>query len=317
VSAFTAQLAHWLRDHHGITSVADLDRLGASRAQRRRLVDSGVLEAVHEGVYRVATAAPSFESQCAALCAADPSLVISCTSAGRLWRLRRCAAETDIHVMTARCTKPVLHGARVHRTTALPDADVVWRPDGIRLTSPPRTAFDLARHLGDLDLESVIEQLLERQHCVVPTLYAVGRRLCRRGRPGSERFARVVSSRPAWRRPADSHPEVALRAALERAGLRGLVTQPAVTLPNGARIHPDLGIPDAGFYIEIDDAAWHAGRLDAAYDKRRDRLLRATGATVERVDTEDIRRRLDVTVAELLATHLAWIGDGRRSDLRR
>jgi hypothetical protein len=316
VSAFTAELAHWVRDHHGVVATGDLDRFGIARAGRRRLVDAGILIAVHEGVYRCAATPVSFESRCAALCAADPSVVISCTSAGRLWGLRRCT-DSDLHVSTARRTKPVLDGARVHRTTSLPASDVVLRPDGIRVTSPPRTAFDLARHLHDLDLESVIEQLLDREYCIVPTLYAVGRRLRRRGRPGSVRFARVLASRPAWRRPADSHPEVALRAALERAGLRGLVIQPEVALPDGTTIHPDLGLPGDGFYIEIDDAEWHAGRLDAAYDKRRDRLLRATGATVERVDTSDLDGRLHTTVTELLAAHHSWRGRRHAAELRR
>jgi hypothetical protein len=318
VPTFTVRLAHWVRDHHGVVASDELARLGITDGQRRLLVESGVLTVVHEGVYQCAATPDSFESRCAALCAADASLVIACMSAGRLWGLRRCADAPDVHVMTARLTKPVLHGALVHRTSSLPPMDVVVWPDGIRVTSPPRTVFDLARHLGDLDLESVIEQVLDRRHCTVPTLYAVGRRLCRRGRPGSDRFARVMSSRPAWRRPADSHPEVVLRGALASAGLRGLVTQPAVKLPDGSVIHPDLGIPGDGFYIEIDDAAWHAGRLDAAYDRRRDRLVRLTGATVERVDTSDVTGRLAATVSELLAAHRAWVTRrSLRADRRR
>ena len=122
----------------------------------------------------------------------------------------------------------------------------------------------------------------------IPALYAVGQLLCRRGRAGSARFAAVLSSRPASRRPADSHPEIALRKALSAVGVH-LEPQLSLTLYDGHTVHPDLGDPTVRFFIEIDDHEWHSGRLDSTYDQHRDRQARLVGARIERVSTDELR----------------------------
>ena len=117
------------------------------------------------------------------------------------------------------------------------------------------------------------------QHSILATMASAS--------PGSAVFAAVLSSRPTWRRPADSHPEIALRRALSAVGVH-LEPQLSLTLADGKTVHPDLGDPDALFYIEIDDHEWHGGRLDATYDLQRDRLARLVGARIERVSTDEI-----------------------------
>jgi hypothetical protein len=174
----------------------------------------------------------------------------------------------------------------VYRHTLWPDT-FHSRDDGIRLTSPARTVFDLSKHLRAENIESVIEQGLRRSLFDIPTLHGVGNLLCRRGRPGSAVFAAVLSSRPTWRRPADSHPEIELRRALSAVGVH-LEPQLSLTLADGKTVHPDLGDPDAHFYVEIDEHEWHGGRLAATYDLQRDRLARLVGARIERVSTDEI-----------------------------
>jgi hypothetical protein len=114
-------------------------------------------------------------------------------------------------------------GIRVRRTRDLPTADIVVRKDGIRVTSPPRTAFDAAEWLRTDDLESLIEQGIERPYFAIPTWWAQARRLCRSGRPGSSRFTSVLAARPAWRRPVASDYELRLERAMHRRGLPQLV----------------------------------------------------------------------------------------------
>ena len=76
--------------------------------------------------------------------------------------------------------------------------------DGIRLLHPVRRlAADLARFLDDHDLESVVEQLIDRGLVSVQALHACGRRLAGCGRDGIHRFARVLDTRPAWNKPND------------------------------------------------------------------------------------------------------------------
>ena len=81
--------------------------------------------------------------------------------------------------------------------------DVVERPDGIRITSPPRTVFDLAAMIDDERLESIIEQVVHDGLATIPTMVATGVRLRQHGRGGSARYGRVLQSRPAWLKPVD------------------------------------------------------------------------------------------------------------------
>ncbi len=143
---------------------------------------------------------------------------------------------------------------------------------------------------------------LRRRQFDVPALYDVGRLLCRRGRDGASQFAQVLTSRPTWRRPVDSHPELDLLNELARRGVH-LATQVAVTLLDGQVIHPDLGDPTCAFYIEVDDHEWHGGRLASTYDAQRDRQVRLIGGRVERVSTDEIASMSPLLIAQLVAAY--------------
>ena len=312
MSAFTLPLARWFRDHHGIASSHDLLVLNLSSKQRRSLLQRGVLEEVFEGVYHLASTPLDFEARCAAVCAADVSLVISCCSAGALSSLRRCSSRR-IHATTDRVTKPLGRGVIVHRTKSLPAGDVVDRGDGIRVTSAARTLFDQAKHVDDLTLISIGEQILDLELATVAELRATVARLAVSGRPGGARATRVMASRgdgPA----ADSHDEVVLLEALRQRGLRSFVRQPAVLLLDGRTVHPDLGDPAVGFYVEVDHHTWHSKLSAVAYDKERDRKVRLTGVVVERVTDTAIAANLSGVVGELVGLYIQrrhQVGIGR------
>ena len=100
----------------------------------------------------------------------------------------------------------------------------------------------------------------------------------------------------------DSHPELELLNELARRGVH-LATQVAVHLLDGQTIHPDLGDPACGFYIEVDDHEWHGGRLASTYDDQRDRQVRLIGGRVERVSTDEISEMSPVMIAQLVAAY--------------
>src|SRR6476469_3902078 len=79
-----------------------------------------------------------------------------------------------------------------------------------------------------------------------------------------------------------------------------LETQVPVLLDNGREVHLDLAIPPLKFGIEVDHVTWHGGRLETQRDKVRDRELMRLGWTVPRVTDEDLSRRLDQTVQQLV-----------------
>jgi very-short-patch-repair endonuclease len=167
------------------------------------------------------------------------------------------------------------------------------------VTSPPRTAFDAAAFLADDDLESLVEQCLERRYFLITTLWSLTRRVAKRGRPGSGRIAKMIARRPPWRRPVESDYELRLERALRRRGFPSFQRQCRLELARGEVIHPDFGLPEVGFHIEVDHLSWHGGRREGAYDRGRDLRVRASGYDVERVSDVAIDDDLEATVERL------------------
>ena len=306
---FNDRLAHWFREHHGVAATVDLCRLGLSTSQRKTLVSSGVIEELFKGVYHLVSTPLDFEARCAAVCAADESVVTSCFTAGSLLHLRRCG-NPRIHATTNRLTKPLGRLVVIHRTMTMPSTDIVVRPDGIRHTTADRLLFDLARHVNALTLESIAEQVVDLRLATREQIESTVRRLAVRGRPGGRRAREVLLGSSGG--AADSHDEVVLLRALHSVGLVEFVRQPEVVLPNGDVVHPDLGVPSVGFYVEVDHPEWHSERAISDYDKARDRQIRLGGDEVERVSSDHIRDDLNRVVREIRTLYLR-----RASQLRR
>ena len=284
------------RSDFGLVTRTDLDAHGVTSRRRARALDGGELVEVHPGVYRFASHPETFEGRCRAANLAAPRAALSGPTAARLYGLRR-AWSDDVHVL---CRHAIdLHGVVGHRTNMLTEQDV--RPHGaFRVLRPARLACDLAAFVDDADLDSIIEQMVQRRLTDVVTIRRLARTFITSGRNGAARLARVLDGRPTWRRPADSDLEVRLRRALERRGLR-LEPQVAVELDSGRTIRVDLGDPATKFGIEVDHVTWHGGRLDVQRDKARDRDAMRLGWAIARVTDEDIDHRLERIADELVA----------------
>ena len=87
-------------------------------------------------------------------------------------------------------TPPEMEGVVVHRCRRIDPVDVVERPDGIRLTSPPRTLFDSADMIGSESTASVLEQLLNEQRVTFGTISDTVQRLLSPAPPRVENDAR-------------------------------------------------------------------------------------------------------------------------------
>lgn len=296
------QLSATIAAHHGIVTLDQLADHGLTRDQIRRLVSDAVIMRYHNGVYRMATSPDTFEARCVAVCAADPSIVVTGLSAARLWGVRHARPHPTPIVLVEHDRNPVSTHAIVRRTNVLDDEDRVRRPDGIVVASPPRTWFDCARDLDDETFEAITEWMLDR-HTSMPMLWATIRRLAGRGRPGLARVRRVVSQRSAWQRPAGSKLELRVLRALAIAGVGDLVRQYPLRLPNGVVVHPDGADPAIKWAVEVDHVTWHGGRLDAQRDKARDRGLRRIGWQVERVTDQELAEDFSAAIGELVELH--------------
>lgn len=296
---FSTSLTERIAARHGVVSKPDLLADGFTQHSIRRMVDHRTLEAIHQGVSRVATSPDTFEQRCAAACVADPSVVITGRAAGRLWQFRHVGTVTVPIALVEHDRKPLARGVVLRRSNVIEAEDVVERCDGIRVASPQRAWFDCARDLSDERFEMLTEWVLDH-HCEVPALWHTVQRLHRRGRPGLARVRRVFSARPSWQKPAGSGLELRVLRALQRAGTPELVRQHRIELPDGSIIHPDGAVPELRWAVEIDHVTWHGGRFDAQYDKGRDRKLRKIDWQVERITDAELRDDFRGTIADVV-----------------
>jgi hypothetical protein len=292
-------LAGELSRRSGVTTAARLERLGISARSSRTLVTNGRLIRVARGVLAAPGWPDSLDHRTARACAITGGVVCFPT-AGEVWNLRKTPRRPDVYVwIESHRRLDRRPGIRVRHTSHLPSCDVVRRPDGSRVTSPPRTAFDAAGWLGTADLESLIEQCLDRRYFLITTLWDVTRRVGTSGRAGSGRIDALIGRRPLWRRPVESDYGLRLERALLRRGFPRLARQYPLRLNTGEVVHPDLGIPELGFFIEVDHLSWHGGRHETAYDRDRDLRVRASGYDVERATDVAIDDHLEATVERL------------------
>ncbi|MDQ1423806.1 MAG: hypothetical protein QOD72_1304 [Acidimicrobiaceae bacterium] len=292
------RLSQFLRTHHGVVVQHDLDHLAVPPRHIRRLVHAHVLERIGPAAWRLTATPRTFEHRVAAACAVHPKATAAFTTAGRLWNLRGTGREA-IHILIPGDARPSPVYGVVHHCYHVDDDDIIDRGDGIRVTSQIRTAFDLAAVLTDQQLESVFEQLIEREVCTVADLAETGRRLRQRGRTGSARFGRVLESRPASIKPVGSDLELRLERAVIAGGLPRPLRQRTIRLPNGSAARADFFWPAQRLVVEVDHFTWHGGRASATADKRRDRLLAGVGMRTLRVTDDDIAERLDLVVDDI------------------
>ncbi len=281
----------WFAGHHGIAAASTLERLGMSSSTMHRLAQQKRLVRVLPGVFRSAQWPVTFEQTLAAACARNESVHIGLTTADRMWGFRG-IKDRDLHVLLVHGSSPELPGIVVHRTRRLDPVDVVERPDGIRLTSPPRSLFDSADMLGFEAARSVLEQILHEQMCTLETVIDTVSRLYHPNRPGSRTMRAVVASKPRWQQALQSGLELRVLIEIQRHELPTPEPQCPVVLPDGSVIHLDFGWPEWKVGLEVDDPTWHSGALESRRDARRDRKATMVGWSVHRVTRLDVEHGL-------------------------
>ncbi|MGB8859428.1 MAG: type IV toxin-antitoxin system AbiEi family antitoxin domain-containing protein [Ilumatobacteraceae bacterium] len=294
-------LDEWFRSHLGVVSAQQMVTLGCPVRTIHRMVARGELVRMQRGVYRTSQWPDERPQQLAALCATGPDVIIGLTTALKEWGLRR-VDDMRLHVLTPHSASPDVVGAVVHRCRKIDPVDIVERPDGIRLTSPPRSLFDSADILGVSAARSVLEQLINDGKCTLGTFIDTTIRLGHPSRPGSRTIREVIASRPKWRKALQSDLEQRVLAEIERQALPAPVSQCPLQLPHGPLIHLDFGWPDFRVGLEVDDPAWHAGFEERHRDIGRDRKAITLGWAVPRVSKIDVDCQLRDAISDVKAT---------------
>ena len=291
----------WLQQHHGTISAVEMDAAGITLDMRKHLVSSGVLTRVVDGGYRFGGSVDDELTRCAALCTSRPHLVVAGPTAARLWQLRRAPRDLLVHVIAPPRSHPCREPwVRAYRTATLTDEHTVSRPDGIRLTSPPRTVVDMTRYLDDVALVSLVEDSLARRLCTTSTLLRTAQELDTPGRPWARRFLRLLAQR-APGAPAESEWEQRVYAALARRRVPGMIRQLEVRLPGYGRARFDIAIPDLRWVLEIDVHPEHRTVEGAARDNRRDDAADAAGWFVRHVSEAQLSLHFESTMDAVVA----------------
>ena len=184
-------------------------------------------------------------------------------------------------------------GVRVHRAT-LPREDVTGDDDGLRHTTPLRTAWDVAALERTATAVGVLDAMVRAGSFDVAQLRALlvdgrGRWRCRRVRQAFD----LVDGR------SESPPESWVRVACVLGGLPAPVPQFDVTADGEWLARVDLAWPDARLIVEY-EGEYHFDGLQLVRDDVRLGRLVAAGWRVIRLAAHDLRD-MDAVVARIAA----------------
>jgi very-short-patch-repair endonuclease len=187
---------------------------------------------------------------------------------------------------------------RLHRTRLLP-ARHVTVVDGIPVTTPGRTLFDLAGMLPPARTERAVDNALAKSPGLLRTLHRMLPELAERGRNGITVMRALLDARPVgWIGPASGLEARAIRV-LDEAGIR---TRRQVDLGGDDWIgRVDLLVVGTNVVVEVDSARFHTSVLDRERDARRDAELVDAGYYVVRLTEEEVWHAPYIAVDRLRA----------------
>ncbi len=210
-----------------------------------------------------------------------PGAVLSGRSAAVLWGVP--LAETDDPV---ECTVDpsrrggAIRGVRVTRRR-LPDEDVVRR-NGVLVTTPLRTALDLARIEPPDEAVVCLDQFLRSR---LVTLDEVRAAAAATTGPGCRRIRAAAARADGL---AQSPQETRLRLLIHRSSLPRPIAQYVVRDARGFVATVDFGWPEHRVALEY-DGLWHGEAQQVGKDRRRLNRLTAAGWTVVFATAADLR----------------------------
>ena len=282
-----AEIANWQGGH---ITTKQLTALGMSRDAIKHRVTVGALIRVHHGVYAVGHVPtnPVDRAHGALLAAGDRTGLASRTALA-LWRADRTWPE-PFELISARDVR--LSGLTVHRSSTLIQRDI-RKVQGLRVTSPARTALDLAPRLTMDELERVVDDMRHVNRLTVPQLRDLTNRNPRH--PGTQKLKQLIG---------DSQKEHT-RSELERA-FRRLIKRHKLEMPlinvhvGGERV--DAYFPNHQLIIELDGGVTHGNDWRPAFENDRRRgvdILLKTGIPTVHFTWDQITRLHGETASKL------------------
>lgn len=257
--------------------VSEIHRLGLSRQRLRDLLDDRVLVRVFTGVYVRADIEDTIElrAACAKLVLPDHCVVADRSAA---WlhgidclELAELALPTDLEVVSLRGHTPTRREGILGGERALRREDVC-EVDGVRVTTPARTACDVACLLGTNRALAVLDAFRRVHRVTLTELYELLPRYT--GRRGVKQLRRLI---PLSSPLPESAPESWTRGAVVDEGFPAPEPQLDIFVPDYGWVRADMGYRNLKICIEYDGEEFHSEDHDREHDERRREAMRREG----------------------------------------
>ncbi|HEX7136153.1 MAG TPA: hypothetical protein VF228_26465, partial [Iamia sp.] len=170
--------------------------------------------------------------------------------------------------------------------------------NGIPLTTPSRTLFDLARTTEPNRLARAVKRAVHTDSipCSIASLYRVLYDLGGRGRPGTRRMRQVLDEWDEGEPGTESELDEIGRALLH--SVPGIRWQVEISDDEGYIRRVDGIVDPIDLVLEF-DSRFHDDPAQRALDADGDRRLLRLGLLTRRYRWRDLTRRGDLTLAEL------------------
>jgi very-short-patch-repair endonuclease len=225
----------------------------------------------------------------AALLHVGRDAAIGGASAAAFWGLPGFRIE-PVEVLRGRGGTTSANGlCRVHTSTAFDDGHVS-EVDGMYVTSPVRTVFDLSASLHPLRTARLLDSCHNRGLVTWPSVHRLVSELGKRGRRGTALMRALAAERPEGFRPPESNLEARVNEILIRDGQRPFT--PQIDLGDDDWIgRVDLVDRVDRIALEVQSGLFHGNLTDRRRDDARMGRLRAAGWTVVEVDDFEVWHR--------------------------
>ena len=282
------------RRQHGLVTRTQLLEGGLSASTVDYRIKSGRLRPIHRGVYQVGPLeAPRYREMAAAL-ACGPGAIVSHRSAAGLWQMLPPPgrdAPVDVIIRTdERRKRP---GIRMHRPGGVEPGEIA-ELEGIPVTSPVRTLFDLSSAVHPRDLERALARAEREGLANRFQLVEQADRWC--GRVGIPALRALLQAEgaPALTR---SEAEDRLLELLEESSLPRPETNVAV---QGHEV--DFFWRTERVAVEVDGFAYHSSTDRFERDRLRDAELSASGVQVVRLTWRQLVKEPKAVLVRLAQT---------------
>ena len=268
--------------------------VGYSARAIDRAVQRGEIHSITDGVYRVVPMEGE-ESLLRGAILALPGGIVSHYSSARLWGfpyLRQGPSTVSVHHRTTH----EFPGVVVRRTIDLGDTHAT-ELRGMAITTPARTASDLAADLHIHHLDRVVDAILVEKLATLEELNAVALETGRRGKPGTVRFREVLACRGDGFMATATVLERLGHSVLRRYGVPEPTPQYPIPWDRSRRF--DDAYPDVRLALEWDSRRWHSALEQMNQDRERDRECAVHRWTLVRFTWHDLKQRPQVVANEV------------------